>query len=223
MFVEGQSAMCKRLLNILKESYEVLTYRSGEEALKDVNMIHVDLVIMDTMAPEDNRLDVCRRMRKFTEVPIILIADKAPDTGKVQGLNAGADDYITAPVSEEELVARVQAIFKRQHIPERTSEPLSVGNLCIDSARREVFVCNKPVDLTRIEFDLLYTLVANREAVLTHRQLLEKVWGPDYANETHYLWVSISRLRKKLEARDNGTHYIHNQPGVGYYFNSNAA
>ena len=115
-------------------------------------------------------------------------------------------------------MVRVQVIFKRKLIPDRTSEPLAIGDLYIDFARREVFLANKSIELTRIEYDLLHTLVKNKGHVLTHRQLLEKVWGPDYENETHYLWVNISRLRKKLESRLDGVRYIHTQPGTGYFF-----
>jgi two-component system KDP operon response regulator KdpE len=105
-------------------------------------------------------------------------------------------------------------LFKRQHLADRTEEPLDLGDLRIDFARRAVFVNHKPVLLTRIEYDLLRTLAVNTGQVLTHQQLLEKVWGPEYRSETQYLWVNISRLRKKLEP----TAYIHNQQGIGYVF-----
>jgi len=159
-------------------------------------------------------------MRKRTEVPIILVADKASDSDKVQGLNAGADDFITKPVSDEELMARIQVIFKRQLIPDRTSEPLIIGDLYIDFARREVCLATKPVELTRIEYDLLRTMIINKGQVLTHKQLLERVWGPDYEDETHYLWVNISRLRKKLTPRPDSPRYIHTQAGTGYFFDA---
>jgi two-component system, OmpR family, KDP operon response regulator KdpE len=174
--------------------------------------------VIDIALPDINGLDVCERMRARTQVPIILIADKVSDVDKVYGLNAGADDYITKPISNEELTARVHVIFKRQHLPERTSEPVVIGDLYIDFARREVFLASKPLELTRIEYDLLYTLIINRGQVLTHRQLLEKVWGPEYEDETQYLWVNISRLRKKLEPKPESSRYIHNQPGIGYFF-----
>jgi len=218
MFVQGKSELSQAMLPKLDSDYEVLAYRSGDEAVEDVNATHLDLIIIDTVLDEGSGLDICKRMRKRTEVPIILIADKVSDTDKVRGLNMGADDYITRPISDEEWLARIQVIFKRKHIPDRTSEPLSVGGLYIDFARREVFIANKPVELTRIEYDLLHTLVVNKGHVLTHRQLLEKVWGPEYENETHYLWVNISRLRKKLESKQGGTRYIHTQAGTGYFF-----
>ncbi|MCC7448967.1 MAG: response regulator [Anaerolineae bacterium] len=218
MFVAGRSELSQAMQPKLEDAYEVLAYQSGDEAVEDVNATHLDLIVIDTVLDEGSGLDICKRMRKRTEVPIILIADKVSDADKVRGLNMGADDYITRPISDEEWLARIQVIFKRRHIPDRTSEPLSVGGLYIDFARREVFIANKPVELTRIEYDLLHTLVVNKGHVLTHRQLLEKVWGPEYENETHYLWVNISRLRKKLESRQGGTRYIHTQAGTGYFF-----
>jgi DNA-binding response OmpR family regulator/signal transduction histidine kinase len=218
MFVQGESDLAQTLLSNLEADYEVLVYDSGDEAVEDINLTHLDLIIIDTMLVDGDGIALCKRMRKHTEVPIILVADKVSDADKVQGLSIGADDYITLPISDEELLARVRVIFKRQYIPDRVSEPLSVADLYIDFGRREVFLANHPVDLTRIEYDLLHALVTNRGTVLTHRQLLERVWGPDYTSETHYLWVNISRLRKKLESGSRGTRYIHTQPGTGYFF-----
>ncbi len=157
-------------------------------------------------------------MCKRTEVPIIMMADEASEPEKVRALMIGADDYIARPISDEELMARVNVIFKRRRIPDRTREPLDLGNLYIDFARREVFLNNKPLELTRIEYDLLHTLAVNQGQVLTHKQLLEKVWGPEYQAETQYLWVNVSRLRKKLEPTADSPRYIHTQPGVGYVF-----
>ena len=116
-------------------------------------------------------------------------------------------------------MARIDVILKRvMDIPTRTREPLDLGDLYIDFARREVFLFNKPIELTRIEYDLLHTLAVNENQVLTHKQLLDKVWGPEYQAETQYLWVNVSRLRKKLEPTPDSPRYIHTQQGVGYVF-----
>src|SRR5262249_31179196 len=133
---------------------------------------------------------------------------------RVAALKAGVDDYIIEPISREELLAKVSVLFKRQHLADRTEQPLDLGDLRIDFARRAVWVGHKPITLTRIEYDLLRTLAVNMGQVLTHQQLLEKVWGPEYRSETQYLWVNISRLRKKLEP----TNHIYNQQGIGYIF-----
>jgi two-component system, OmpR family, KDP operon response regulator KdpE len=219
MAVEGSSSLIARLHEKLgDQGYEVITYRSGEEALRDVNSVRLDLILLDVNLVDANGLDICERMCKRTEVPIILLADEASEPEKVRALMLGADDYISKPISDEELMARVNVIFKRRRIPDRTREPLDLGNLYIDFARREVFLANKPLELTRIEYDLLHTLAVNQGQVLTHKQLLEKVWGPEYQAETQYLWVNVSRLRKKLEPTVDSPRYIHTQPGVGYVF-----
>jgi DNA-binding response OmpR family regulator/signal transduction histidine kinase len=219
MVIAGRSQLVGLLANRLNEQqYELITFRSGEEALRDVNSIRLDLILLDVNLPDANGLDICERLCKRTEVPIIMLADDASESEKVRALMIGADDYITQPISDDELMARVNVIFKRRRIPDRTREPLDLGNLYIDFARREVFLDNKPLELTRIEYDLLHTLAVNQGQVLTHKQLLEKVWGPEYQAETQYLWVNVSRLRKKLEPTVDSPRYIHTQPGVGYVF-----
>ncbi|MEO8610185.1 MAG: response regulator [Chloroflexota bacterium] len=219
MSVEGSSTLIARLREKLEDQgYELIPFRSGEEALRDVNSVRLDLILLDVNLVDANGLDICERMCKRTEVPIILLADEASEPEKVRALMLGADDYISKPISDEELMARVNVIFKRRRIPDRTREPLDLGNLYIDFARREVFLANKPLELTRIEYDLLHTLAVNQGQVLTHKQLLEKVWGPEYQAETQYLWVNVSRLRKKLEPTVDSPRYIHTQPGVGYVF-----
>lgn len=219
MIVEGRSKLTARLKEKMGgQDYEIINYRSGEEALRDINAVRLDLIFLDVNLSESNGLDICERMCKRTEVPIIMLADEPSEPEKVRALMIGADDYIANPISDEELIARVNVIFKRRRIPDRTREPLDLGNLYVDFARREVFLNNKPLELTRIEYDLLHTLAVNQGQVLTHKQLLEKVWGPEYQAETQYLWVNVSRLRKKLEPTPDSPRFIHTQPGVGYVF-----
>lgn len=221
MMIEGSSTLARVVEGkLLEQKYDVLPYRYGEEALEDLNSVRIDLVVIDVTVDDMDGLELCKRIRQRSEVPIILVSDRASDNERVQGLNAGGDEYLTRPISDDEIMARLQVIFKRKDLPDRMSEPLAIGDLYIDFARRQVFIANKPVELTRIEYDLLYHLVINKGQVLTHKQLLEKVWGPDYAGETHYLWVNISRLRKKLESRQPGVQYIHTQQGIGYYFDA---
>jgi two-component system KDP operon response regulator KdpE len=219
MIVEGHSKLTARLKEKMSsQDYEIISYRSGEEALRDINAVRLDLIFLDVNLAESNGLDICERMCKRTEVPIIMLANESSEPEKVRALMIGADDYIANPISDEELMARINVIFKRRRIPDRTREPLDLGNLYIDFARREVFLNNKPLELTRIEYDLLHTLAVNQGQVLTHKQLLEKVWGPEYQAETQYLWVNVSRLRKKLEPTPDSPRFIHTQPGVGYVF-----
>ncbi|MCB9456328.1 MAG: response regulator [Anaerolineaceae bacterium] len=221
MVVGKQSNLLNRLVDQLDDQgYELIPFESGEEALRDVNTVRLDLILLDVNLPDANGLDICERLCKRTEVPIILLADDPSDPEKVRALLLGADDYIDDSVSDDELMARVNVIFKRRRIPDRTREPLDLGNLFVDFARREVYLNNAPLELTRIEYDLLHTLAVNQGQVLTHKQLLEKVWGPEYQGETQYLWVNVSRLRKKLEPTPDSPRYIHTQPGVGYVFRS---
>lgn len=219
MSIEGRSSLIGRLREKLKEAdYELITYRSGEEAVRDINSVRLDLILLDVNLTDANGLDICERICKRTEVPIILLADEPSEQEKVKALMLGADEYLAKPISDEELMARVNVIIKRRRIPDRTREPLDLGPLYIDFARREVFLNKKPLELTRIEYDLLHTLSVNQGQVLTHKQLLEKVWGPEYQAETQYLWVNVSRLRKKLEPTVDSPRFIHTQPGVGYVF-----
>jgi two-component system KDP operon response regulator KdpE len=219
MIIEGSSTLTGEFRKRFDEQdYELLTYNSADEAIRDVNATRLDLVLIDTALRDMSGVDACARIRARSGVPVILIADKPSEADKVRGLNVGADDYIARPISKEEMMARVNSIFRRKDLQERTREPLQIGGLYIDFARREVFMGGKPIELTRIEYDLLHILVVNRGQVLTHRQLLEKVWGPEYENETQYLWVNISRLRKKLEPRSDSPRYIQNQLGIGYMF-----
>ncbi len=218
MIIEGRSKLVSRLNEMLIDEYEVIPYKSAEEALRDLNTVRLDLIFLDTNLTDGNGLDICERICKRTEVPIIMLADEASEAEKVRAFMIGADDYIANPIGDEELLARINVIFKRRRIPDRTREPLDLGNLYVDFARREVFLNNKPLELTRIEYDLLHTLAVHQGQVLTHKQLLEKVWGPEYQAETQYLWVNVSRLRKKLEPTPDTPRYIHTQPGVGYVF-----
>ncbi len=218
MIIEGRSKLVHRLNGMLVDDYEIIAYDSSEEAIRDLNTVRLDLIFLDTNLPDANGLDICERICKRTEVPIIMLADEASEAEKVRAFMIGADDYIANPISDEELLARINVIFKRRRIPDRTREPLDLGNLYVDFARREVFLNNKPLELTRIEYDLLHTLAVHQGQVLTHKQLLEKVWGPEYQAETQYLWVNVSRLRKKLEPTPDTPRYIHTQPGVGYVF-----
>ena len=219
MIVMGKSDIVAALNDLMEEQgYEILVYESGEDALSDVNAIRLDLIVLDINLRDANGLDICERIRKRTEVPIAVLADDASEAEEVRALKF-ADTFITKPITEEQLMARIDVILKRVvDLPSRTREPLDLGDLYIDFARREVFLSNKPVELTRIEYDLLNTLAMHENHVLTHKQLLDKVWGPEYQAETQYLWVNVSRLRKKLEPTPDSPRYIHTQQGVGYVF-----
>jgi DNA-binding response OmpR family regulator/PAS domain-containing protein len=215
MIIAGLSPIIRVLANGLEEQdYEVLSYDVTEDAIRDISLTRVDLIVLDGNLSEEHSLDVYKQIRRRTEVPVVIVATKATNQERVAALKAGVDDYITEPISSEELLAKISVLSKRQHLADRTRPPLDLGDLRIDYARRTVWVTHTPITLTRIEYDLLRTLAINMGQVLTHQQLLEKVWGPEYRSETQYLWVNISRLRKKLEP----TNHIYNQQGIGYVF-----
>jgi len=215
MIIAGLSPIISVLAHELEEQdYEVLNYDVAEDAIRDISLTRFDLIILDGHLSEEHSLDVYKQIRRRTEVPVVIVATKATNQERVTALKAGVDDYITEPISMEELLAKIGILSKRQHLADRTLQPLDLGDLRIDFARRTVWVSHAPITLTRIEYDLLRTLAINMGQVLTHQQLLEKVWGPEYRSETQYLWVNISRLRKKLEP----TNHIYNQQGIGYIF-----
>ncbi len=219
MVVEGRSSLSNSFYDELEKSgYGLVICKSEYEALRDLGMVRLDLIIVETDLHGGSGVDFARRLREDTEVPIMLLSEFDDENIRIQGLRSGADDFVNLPISPVEFVARIEAIAKRKSIRERTHQPLELDRLYIDFAQREVYLDNQPLYLTRIEYDLLQTLALNKGQVLTHKQLLDKVWGPEYQDETQYLWVNVSRLRKKLEPTPEHKRFIHTQPGIGYIF-----
>ncbi len=205
--------------NLRARGYEVITAHDGREALKLFAETPVDLIILDIMMPGPDGFEVCRAIRQQSDVPIIMLSARGQERDIVRALNLGADDYLTKPFGVEEMLARVQAVLRRAS---RTSyaprPPLRAGDLEIDFGERRVTVRGQEVDLTPTEYDLLAHLALNAGRVLTHRTLLQSVWGPEYGDETEYLWVYIRRLRQKIEPDPQRPRYILTKPGVGYTF-----
>ena len=180
--------------------YEVRTASTGEEALASVAADPPDLVILDLGLPDLDGVDVCRRLRQWTQVPIVVLSAEASDYRKVLALDEGADDYLTKPFSMPELLARVRVALRHRTVAPGQAEAteLVVGDLTVDLARHRVTVDGREVELTPKEFDFLALLARWPGRVLTHRAILQDVWGPEYGHETHYLRVYASQLRKKL-------------------------
>lgn len=197
---------------------ELVSAGDGASGLEAVEQENPDLVILDIGLPDFDGFEVCRRIRRFSDVPIVMLTVRDQETDIVKGLELGADDYITKPFSHIELLARVQAVRRRaQALPLTEDEqPLSTGELFIDFARREVLLKGAPVRLTPTEYHLLYHLVRNAGRVVTHRILLEKVWGREYLDATDYLKVHIQHLRQKLG--DEAQKMISTERGIGYKF-----
>jgi two-component system, OmpR family, KDP operon response regulator KdpE len=195
--------------------YQMFEAIDGQEALSAVMAHRPDLVVLDLGLPDMDGIEVTRRLREWTQVPIIIVTVQEQESAKVAALDAGADDYVTKPFSMGELLARMRAALRRATAP--AGEPVfSSGELTVDIARRLVTVSDREVQLTPTEYDLLRALVTYAGKVLTHRQLLRQVWGAGYEGEAHLLRVNMSNLRHKLEPDATRPHYILTEPGVGY-------
>ena len=200
--------------------YEVRTAADGESALDTLNDFQPDLIITDLNMPEMSGIEFCRKVRRTSDVPIIVLSVKGEEKTKVEALDAGADDYITKPFGIDELLARVRAALRRASTtPEQTQTVLSEGDFEVDIAAHRVSIRRNEIHLTPKEFDLLVYLFQNRGKVITHRALLATVWGGDYTEQTEYLRVFVGNLRKKIEADSSQPKYIITEPWVGYRFN----
>ena len=207
--------------NLRKALYEVQVAADGRAALQFVREFHPDLILLDLMIPEVDGLDVCRELRKSSNVPIIMITALGEETDRVVGLELGADDYVTKPFSVRELMARIKAVLRR--VENKTDEPSTIisgaGGLRMDVDSRTVTVANSPIELTRLEFDLLHRLLINRGRVLTRERLLEQAWGYEYVGDTRAVDSAVKRLRAKLRAASPEADCIESVRGLGYRIN----
>jgi two-component system KDP operon response regulator KdpE len=200
--------------------YETLTACDGQSALEIAAVETPDLILLDVKMPDMNGYEVCRRIREFSTVPVIMLTALAEEADKVKGLDAGADDYVTKPFGAPELLARVRAVLRRVEFSEvqGPSPLLKTGELEVDFMHHFVTVRGEEVRLTATEYKLLSEMVKQPNHVLTTDYLLEKVWGPGYEGENHMLRQVIYRLRRKIERNPKEPEYIHNRPGLGYVF-----
>ncbi|HEY45734.1 MAG: Fis family transcriptional regulator [Anaerolineae bacterium SM23_ 63] len=207
-------------LNLEHDGFEVFEAISGLKTLDQFRDQLPDLILLDVMMPDIDGFETLRLIREISNVPVIMLTAKGEEEDRVRGLELGADDYITKPFSPRELVSRVRAVLRRTEMPSSlTHEIIEVDErLKIDFDRREVWVENELVKLRPTEYRLLYHLVQNAGWVVPHEQLLAKVWGYEYRDETHYLRLYINYLRKKLELDPSNPEYILTERGVGYRF-----
>ncbi len=225
LVVDDELSIIKFLrANLVDKRYEVLVAMNGVEALEIFEKELPDLMILDIMMPKMNGFEVCRRLREWSQVPIIMLSARGDERDKVKCLDLGADDYITKPFGASELIARVKAVMRRTEtaatIP--TQPSFTSGDLQINFVKRQVTVAGKDVKLTPTEYNLLQEFVLNAEKVLTHTHLLNKVWGLEYREDTQYLHVFVRRLRAKLEPDPKNPRHILTVPGVGYQFQDTA-
>lgn len=200
------------------QGFKTVQAKNGREAIAEVERVRPDLVILDILLPDHDGMEVLRRIRERSDVPVIFLSAKGADMDKIRGLELGADDYIAKPFNPEELAARVRAVLRRKSPqPENTpAEPVAFGDVIIDLHRRRTFLNEKPVALSRTEWRLLEQLALHAGRILVHEELLSKVWGPEYRDDVQYLRVWISRLRQKLEPTPSEPKYIKTVPGIGY-------
>jgi two-component system KDP operon response regulator KdpE len=217
LVVEDDRAVARMVAAALRaRGYRALTAARGEQALAKVQEELPAVVVLDLGLPDLDGIDVCRSIRSWSTVPIIVLTAEGSDETKVRALDEGADDYLTKPFSMPELLARVRVALRHRRALGRVDETvLEVGDLRIDLPRHEVTVAGRPVDFTPTEFGFLALLAHNPGRVLTHRAILEEVWGPGFDNQTQYLRVYASQIRKKLE-EDPARPRLVTEPGVGY-------
>ena len=218
LVVDDERQILRALRVLLKEAgFEVATAETAQEALDAVTVRPPDALILDLILPDGNGVDVCRSIREWSEMPIIVLSAVGDESEKVRTLEAGADDYVTKPFGPGELIARLRAALRRTGTA--VAEPvLRADGLELDLAAHRVIVNGGEVHLTPIEFDLLRVLMLGRGRLLTHRTLLREVWGPKYEDDTQVLRVHIANLRRKIEPERSSPSHILTDPGIGYRF-----
>jgi two-component system, OmpR family, KDP operon response regulator KdpE len=195
--------------------YDVRAATTKQEALDAVAAHAPDALVLDLVLPDGSGVEVCQEVREWSSLPILVLSAVGDEREKVRALDAGADDYVTKPFGNEELLARLRAVLRRAG--EDPAEPaIEIGDLMVDVAGHQVARAGEEVHLTPIEFDLLAALARNRDRLVTQRQLLRDVWGPGYETETHYLRVHVAHIRAKIEPDPSRPRYLITDPGVGY-------
>lgn len=218
LVVEDDSAIAHLLMQYLsREGFEVDVAVDGEQGVELAGDIRPDVIILDLMLPGIDGIEVCRRVRAFSNAYILILTARGEEVDRVIGLSVGADDYVVKPFSPRELSARVQALLRRPRQDHAVEEPVRrFGSLVIDPAAREVTLAGEFVDLTRTEFDLLETLSARPRAVFERRRLLEHVWGSEWYGDDHVIDVHIANLRRKLGDDPSASRYVRTVRGIGY-------
>ncbi|PRX34896.1 DNA-binding response OmpR family regulator [Orenia metallireducens] len=216
IIIEDEKKIARFLeLELKHEGYEVDLSYDGREGLEKINNGDFDLVLLDLMLPSLSGMEICRRVRKNSDIPIIMLTAKDQVMDKVMGLDLGAHDYITKPFAIEELLARMRGILRRNKTGDIQDNTLSIKGLSINTDIRQLTIDGESVDLTKTEYDLLVYLLKNKGLVLTRDQIIEEVWGYDYPGDTNIVDVYIRYLRSKIDDRNN-QNYIHTVRGVGY-------
>jgi two-component system response regulator RegX3 len=221
LMVEDEPSITAPLSEALeREGFDSAVARTAAEGVSLAGDLDPDLVLLDVMLPDGSGYDVCRELRRDSEVPIIMLTARGEETDRIVGLEVGADDYVLKPFSARELVARIRAVLRRARQPEPAAgdDPLEIGDLRLDPARHEVTHTGSPVELTRKEFELLRLLMQKAGAVVSREQLIEDIWDVNWFGPTKTLDVHVSALRKKLGDDPAAPRYVHTVRGVGFRF-----
>jgi len=204
--------------NLEARGYDVHMAQDGVEAVETASRILPDVIVLDVNMPNMDGIEACRRIREWADMPIIILSVRGDEKDKVNALDMGADDYITKPFGVEELLARIRVALRRSTPIATTNPVFSAGELEINLAKREVRLRGAVIKLTRTEYELLAYLASNYGKVLTHRELLNNVWGPEYGDESEYVRTFITQLRRKIEEDPSKPRFILTEPRVGYRF-----
>lgn len=222
LVVDDEKLLVKGLkYNLEQEGYQVETAFDGEEAVRLAHDESINLILLDIMLPKMDGLSVCRAIRGFSNVPIIMVSAKSEDIDKILGLEYGADDYITKPFNVREVTSRIKAILRRVQAPtsgKTTSDILVSGDITLDYNFRHIIINSKTIDLTGKEFDLMELFIKNPGKVYTRENLLDIAWGFDYPGDVRTVDVHVRRLREKIEENPAEPKYIKTKWGVGYYY-----
>jgi DNA-binding response OmpR family regulator len=204
--------------NLLTEGYDVLTASDGLQAIDTFSSNPVELILLDVMMPRLDGFATCQRIRQYSNVPIIILTARGEEQDRVRGLDLGADDYLVKPFSATELLARVRAVLRRSEVSKESGQDrfFEHGDLRIDFARAEVWKGNQPIFLSATEYRLLLQFAHHVGKIMTAEELLTSVWGPEYKTDKEILWVSIARLRQKLEEEAHEPKHIVTRSGLGY-------
>ena len=219
LVVDDEEVLVKGIrFNLQNDGYQVVTGANGREAIELAHDPEVRLIVLDVMMPEIDGLEACRRIREFSDVPIIMLTARTQDMDKLLGFEHGADDYLTKPFNILELKARIRALLRRSGGYETKRDRITVGAITVDTRERNVYKDGVAVDLTAREFDVVEMLIRNPNRVYSRENLLDLIWGYEYRSDIRTVDVHIRRIREKLETVPASPEYIMTKWGVGYYF-----
>lgn len=219
LVVDDEELLVKGIkFNLQNDGYEVVTGTNGREAIELAHDPSIRLIVLDVMMPEIDGMEACRRIREFSDVPIIMLTARAQDMDKLLGFEQGADDYLTKPFNILELKSRIRALLRRTGGLETARSRITVGQLTVDTQERNVYKNGMPVELTAREFDVVELLIKNPNRVYSRENLLDLIWGYEYRSDIRTVDVHIRRIREKLETVPAEPEYFMTKWGVGYYF-----